>query len=52
MDKKDEIYGIYKAQPGFDPKLLKESLQYYDDFFKMAMDPRDVDRNMRLNCAR
>src|SRR5262245_30418053 len=52
MDKKDAIYALYKAEPGLDPKLLKESLQYYDDFFKMAMDPRDVDRNMRLNCAR
>ncbi len=48
---KDRIYALYQAQPGFDPKLLKESLQYYDDFFKLVSDPRDVDRNMRLNCA-
>jgi len=50
--KKAEIYGLYQSHPGLDPKLLKESLQYYDDFFKLVSDPRDVDRNLRMNCAR
>jgi len=49
---KDAIYGAYRTQSGLDPKLLKESLEYYDDFFKLVSDPRDVDRNLRLNCAR
>ena len=49
--KKEDIYGLYRTHAGLDPKLLKESLQYYDDFFKIAMDPRNVDRNLRLNCA-
>jgi len=49
---KETIYGRYRAHEGLDPKLLKQSLEYYDDFFKLASDPRDVDRNMRVNCAR
>jgi hypothetical protein len=48
---KETIYGRYRAHPGLDPKLLKESLEYYDDFYKLVSDPRDVDRNLRLNCA-
>ena len=48
---KETIYGTYRAHPGLDPKLLKESLEYYDEFFKLVSDPRDVDRNLRLNCA-
>lgn len=51
MDKKDDIYALYRAHQGLDPKLLKQSLEYYDDFFKIAMDPKDVDRNLRLNCG-
>jgi len=51
-DAKETIYGRYRAQPGLDPKLLKESLEYYDDFFKLVSDPRDIDRELRVNCAR
>ena len=48
---KETIYGRYRAHPGLDPKLLKESLEYYDEFYKLVSDPKDVDRNLRPNCA-
>jgi hypothetical protein len=30
---------LYRSHAGLDPKLLKESLEYYDDFFKLVSDP-------------
>lgn len=52
VDAKEKIYERYRAQAGLDPKILKESLQYYDDFFKTVSDPRDVNRELRPTCAR
>ncbi len=52
VDGKETIYGRYRAHPGLDPKLLKESLEYYDDFYKLVSNPKDIDRELRVNCDR
>lgn len=49
---KDAIYSRYREHAGLDPKLLKESLSYYDEFFKTVSDPKEVDRELRTNCVR
>jgi hypothetical protein len=49
---KDTIYARYRGQEGLDPKLLKESLEYYDEFFKMTADRRSWEREFRGNCNR
>jgi hypothetical protein len=47
---KDTIYARYRGQEGLDPKLLKESLEYYDEFFKLAADRKSWERELRVNC--
>ena len=49
---KDAIYELYRSQPGLDPKLLKDSLEYYDEFFKLAADRRTWERELRVTCTR
>ncbi|HEX9895171.1 MAG TPA: hypothetical protein VGA78_14665 [Gemmatimonadales bacterium] len=49
---KDTVYSIYRNHPGLDPKLLKDALEYYDEFFKLAADPKAWNRELRTNCNR
>lgn len=49
---RDAIYAVYRDHSALDPKLLKESLEYYDEFFKFAGDNRSWNRELRVNCNR
>jgi hypothetical protein len=46
----DAIYGLYRAQPGLEEKRVRQTLDYYDDFYKTINDPRAVRRAMVLQC--
>lgn len=50
-EKKDAIYALYNGMEGFDPKLLKNSIDYLDEFYKLIDDSRKVDREMRSPCS-
>jgi hypothetical protein len=43
---------IYKAasQEGIDPKLLKDTIKYLDEFFKMLNDPYKANGELRVKC--
>jgi hypothetical protein len=47
---RDSIYGLYRAQAWLEPKRIKQSLDYYDDFYRTISDPRAVRRAMVLPC--
>ena len=49
--KKDDIYKLYQGMDGLDPKLLKNSTDYLDEFYKLIDDARAVDREMRKPCT-
>jgi hypothetical protein len=49
---RDTVYSMYRGYKDLDPKILKESLEYYDEFFKLAANSKSWDREMRVNCNR
>jgi hypothetical protein len=50
--KKDSIYALYHDQIGklVQPDIVKETLEYYDDFYKIINDPRALKRNVLEAC--
>jgi hypothetical protein len=50
--KKDSIYGLYHDQIGklMQPDIVKETLEYYDEFYKTINDPRALKRNVIEAC--
>lgn len=42
--KKNDIYGLYTDKVGalMDPKVVKETLEYFDEFYKTINNPRDA----------
>lgn len=49
-EKKDEIYALYQNQEGLTEETKKETLEYYDAFYKIINDPRAVDREIVRKC--
>lgn len=49
---KDAIYQLYRSHEGLEPNGVKESLEYYDEFFKDVANERDQNRYLRTNCTR
>ncbi len=49
-DRRDDIYALYSTQEGLDPKMLKRTIEYFDDFYEVIDDPRKVEREIRRNC--
>jgi hypothetical protein len=47
---KDTIYALYRAQPGLEEKAVKQTLDYYDDFYKVITDSRATRREMMPLC--
>jgi len=50
--KKDAIYGLYRDQIGklIQPDIVKETLEYYDDFYKVINDQRQFKRDVIEAC--
>ena len=46
------IDSIYKSIPSLEPKVVKESLEYYNDFYKSIADARTIKRNLIDPCQR
>jgi hypothetical protein len=49
---KDAIYALYRDQAGLEPKRVKQTLDYYDEFYRTINDPRDTRRELQTTCAR
>ena len=49
-EKKEEIYGIYRNCKLLDEKQLKGTLAYYDQFYDIINDPRQVRSNFYESC--
>lgn len=47
---KDSIYALYRGQSGLEPKRVKQTLDYYDDFYRVINDPRATQREMMVTC--
>jgi hypothetical protein len=46
QEKKDAIYALYRDDVGklLDPRIAKETLEYYDEFYDTIKDERSVQR--------
>jgi hypothetical protein len=51
-EKKDAIYALYKDEIGqlIKPNIVKETLEYYDDFYNTIKDSRSVKREILDEC--
>jgi hypothetical protein len=53
--KKDAIYALYSDPTGkmlLRPKLVEETLKYFDDFYKTINDPRSAKREILTSCLK
>lgn len=50
--KKNDIYGLYTDKVGalMDPKVVKETLEYFDEFYKTINNPRDAKDEIINSC--
>jgi len=50
--KKDSIYGLYSDKVGqlMDPKVARETLQYFDEFYKTINNPGDAKNEIIKSC--
>ncbi|MFC1660226.1 hypothetical protein ACFL3S_02010 [Gemmatimonadota bacterium] len=48
--KKDEIYEMWRSQEGLGEDELKDSLEYFDDFYEILDDPGKIESRMMRNC--
>jgi hypothetical protein len=48
--KRDAIYALYREQPGLKAEIVKETLEYLDEFYDTINDPRKVKREFTERC--
>jgi len=46
------IDSIYKSIPSLDPRIVRESLEYYNEFFKATADAKSIKRSLIDPCQR
>ena len=53
-EKKDAIYGLYADALGqlLSPRTVKETLSYFDDFYKDFLTPKDAQRKIFDDCVK
>lgn len=47
---RDAIYALYREQPGLDPEIVKETVEYLNEFYDTINDPRKVKRSFTDKC--
>ena len=52
QSKKTEIYAVYDSLPELDPKYVRDTRKYLDEFFEVISDPRKLQRHMIDTCLR
>jgi len=51
-EKKGEIYQMWRDQEGLSEDNLRESLKYFDEFYKILDDPEGFEKYMMRDCRR
>jgi hypothetical protein len=49
-EKREEIYDLYRNQPDFDPVRAQETIAYFDEFYKIIDDDKQVMEQMVGKC--
>jgi hypothetical protein len=52
MEKKDEIYELWRTQEGLEEDRMEDSLEYFEDFYEILSNPRRIQRNIMGSCRR
>jgi len=52
LEKKEEIYDLWRRQEGLEKDRLEDSLEYLDEFYEILEDPEKIQRYMLDNCVR
>jgi hypothetical protein len=52
LEKKDEIYAMWRNLEGLEPDRLKDTLEYFDEFYETISDPRRIESRMMRHCRR
>jgi hypothetical protein len=54
VEKKDAIYALYRDEVGklLNPSVVKNTLEYFDDFYEQVRTPQDAERNIFRKCIR
>jgi len=52
LEKKDEIYGMWRNQEGLQKDRLEDNVEYFDEFYRTLSDPGRIERNMIRDCRR
>lgn len=54
IEKKEAIYALYKDDIGklMSPNVVRNTLEYYDDFYDAVKTQKDAERNVFRNCIR
>jgi hypothetical protein len=52
QERKAAIYALYQDEVGklMKPDIVKETLEYFDDFYRAIKDPKDAERNVFNSC--
>ncbi len=51
-ERRDAIYALYNSQEGLEPDVLKKSVEYLDDFYKIINDARKSEYEIVRSCRR
>ena len=49
--KRDAIYALYREHPGMNAEVVKETVEYLDEFYRVINDPRKVEREFTQRCV-
>jgi hypothetical protein len=52
LEKKEELYDLWRNQEGLDPGRLEDTLEYLDDFYETLGRPDRIQRDMLDQCIR
>jgi hypothetical protein len=52
LEKKEEIYEMWRSLEGLEPDRLEDTLEYFDEFYETIGDPRRIEGRMMRACRR
>lgn len=52
LEKKDEIYEMWRGIEALEGKRLKDTLSYLDEFYEILGNPRSIESRMTRNCRK
>lgn len=52
LEKREELYDLWRNQEGLEEDRIEDTLEYLDDFYEVLNDPRQVQTQMLNQCRR